>query len=60
MFLPKFNISTKLDVKNILKQMTVGKIFDKNCSNFDGITETDIEIDNIIQKAYIDVSINLT
>ena len=56
LFLPKFKIETSTDFNKTLKNLGMGKCFDKQ-ADFSGITkQAKLFIKSVIQKAFIDVN----
>jgi serpin B len=57
-FLPKFRIETSINLKNILKNMVVQKIFDEKEADLSGVAgeKGDLIVNEVAQKTFIDVS----
>ena len=56
-FLPKFTISTQVDLKEALKSMGVYDAFDGSRADLSGITGTrDLELSALIHKTFVDVN----
>ncbi|OAF66249.1 Alpha-1-antiproteinase [Intoshia linei] len=54
LFLPKFSISSKVDLKPILESMNIRNIFSKD-ADFSEITDNKLKVEKIIHVANIDV-----
>jgi serpin B len=57
-FLPKFRIETSINLKKILKNLGVNKIFDENKADLSGVAgeKGDLIVNEVAQKTFIDVS----
>ncbi|XP_044004388.1 serpin B8-like [Aphidius gifuensis] len=54
--LPKFKIESTIQLKNILKEMGMIEMFDEEKADFSGVTDNQIFVDKVIQKAFIEVN----
>jgi len=57
--LPKFNVRSPIDLKNILSKMGLDAMF-TNQANFSRMSETPLRVDSAIHEAYIEVDENGT
>ncbi|XP_053596778.1 leukocyte elastase inhibitor isoform X1 [Microplitis demolitor] len=56
LYLPKFKIESKFDLKEILEKLGISEIF-KNTANFSGISDKiNMKVSKIVQKAFIEVN----
>ncbi len=53
--IPKFKFETKTDLSNSLIEMGVVDAFNPNRANFSGISDSELEISEVIHQAFIDV-----
>ncbi|KAB0802229.1 hypothetical protein PPYR_04415 [Photinus pyralis] len=53
--IPKFKMESTIDFKELLKELGVTEPFTKN-ANFIGITEERIDIDDVVQKTFIEIN----
>ncbi|XP_014606433.1 PREDICTED: antichymotrypsin-2-like [Polistes canadensis] len=55
-YLPKFTIESSFNLNQHLKNMGIRKAFEKTEANFQGISDSDVYISKVVQKAFIEVN----